>query len=31
MIQQVERISQLCDDIKNTGEEIEDCAQEITG
>ena len=31
MIQQGERISQLCDDIKNTGEEIEDCAQEITG
>ena len=31
MIQQGERISQLCDDIKNTGQEIEECAQEITG
>jgi hypothetical protein len=31
MIQQGERISELCEDIKNTGQEIEDCAQEITG
>ena len=31
MIQQGERISELCDDIKNTGQEIEECAQEITG
>ena len=31
MIQQGERISELCEDIKNTGQEIEECAEEITG
>ena len=31
MREQAERISELCDDIKNAEQEIEECAQEITG
>jgi hypothetical protein len=31
MIQQAEQISALCDDIKNAEQEIDECAQAITG